>query len=504
LIRTALRIRNQLLDITELRIRQPVSLDPTFSDDGIVITDFGRDDSASEVFVLADGKILVVGENPSKAAFARYNSDGSLDETFGNIVVDYTVAGPAVVMDTDVSVYDPYFSSYTMSYHYATLRLSRHGGANADDLFSGAGITAGQASGNVIVFGQVIGTYTYGGGIATITFNGLATQSRVDKALQSLAYSNSSNNPPTQVQIDWIFSDNNTGEQGSGGSLSATASIFVEVAGPNQTIVGTIANELFSGGNGSDTIDGGAGFDTSTYSLAIANYKVSKTGSGFIVTDKTSTDGTDTLSNIEQLKFTDMTVNLTIQSLASSAPQADVQRLEELYVAFFNRVPDADGLAYWIGQMNAGQSINQIAESFYNAGIQYSDLTGFSSTMSNNDFVNVVYRNVLGRSEGADSEGLAYWSNALGNQSETHGSLVSTIIGTAHTFKGNATWGWVADLLDNKIAVAKTFAVDLGLTYNTPNDSISKGMAIAAAVTPTSTADAIALIGVSTSDIQLV
>ena len=166
-------------------------------------------------------------------------------------------------------------------------------------------------------------------------------------------------------------------------------------------------------------------------------------------------------------------------------------------------MPDADGLAYWIGQMGAGQGINQIAESFYNAGVQYSSLTGFSSTMSNNDFVNVVYRNVLGRSEGADAGGLAYWSGRLETQTATHGSLVSTILDSAHTFKGDATWGWVADLLDNKITVAKTFAVDWGLNYNTPSDSISHGMAIAAAVTPSSTTAAITLIGVSASEMHL-
>ena len=78
-----------------------------------------------------------------------------------------------------------------------------------------------------------------------------------------------------------------------------------------------------------------------------------------------------------------------------------------------------------------------------------------------------------------------------------HGSLVTKILQSAHTFKGDATWGWVADLLDNKAAVAQRFAVDLGLNGNTPEASISRGMQIAAAVTPTSIDAAIALIGVN-------
>jgi hypothetical protein len=80
---------------------------------------------------------------------------------------------------------------------------------------------------------------------------------------------------------------------------------------------------------------------------------------------------------------------------------------------------------------------------------------------------------------------------------------VSTILSSAHTYKGDATLGWVADLLDNKITVANQFAVDWGLNYNTPSESITQGMAIAAAVTPTSTTAAIALIGVSATDMEI-
>ena len=115
----------------------------------------------------------------------------------------------------------------------------------------------------------------------------------------------------------------------------------------------------------------------------------------------------------------------------------------------------------------------------------------------------MIYKNVLGRSEGADAGGLVYWTDKLANGTESHGSLVTTILSSAHSFKGDTTWGWVADLLDNKLTVAKTFAVDWGLNYNTAAESISQGMAIAAAVTPTDTSAAIALIGVTAGELQL-
>ena len=268
----------------------------------------------------------------------------------------------------------------------------------------------------------------------------------------------------------------------------------------NDILIGGDGNDTLNGGAGDDRIDGGVGIDTAIFNGSLAGYTLKKSGTTYTVQAKAGTDGTDTLIAVESLRFTDKTVNLTIQAKAAAAPQADVIRLAELYVAFFNRVPDADGLSYWIDQKVAGKSINQIADVFYNAGVQFSNLTGFSAGMSNGDFINVIYRNVLGRPEGADAGGMTHWSGLLAEGTATRGSLASAILEAAHGYKGNATYGFVADLLDNKYAVAKTFAIDWGLNYNTPAESISQGMAIALAVTSTSTAAAIALIGVSAGD----
>jgi Ca2+-binding RTX toxin-like protein len=271
----------------------------------------------------------------------------------------------------------------------------------------------------------------------------------------------------------------------------------------SDTISGFAGNDLVYGDAGHDTIDGGAGLDTMVFSGKLSNYKITHSGNSYQVNAKSGSDGNDILTAVEYLQFGDMTVNLTIQDIAKSAPQANVQRLIELYVAFFNRVPDADGLAYWISEMAGGKPMSQIAEVFYGAGVYFSHLTGFSATMSNTDFINVVYKNVLGRSDGADSGGLEYWNAELVSGKANRGTLVSTILDAAHGFKGDATWGWVANLLDNKIEVAKTFAIDLGLGYASSDEAIRQGMSIAAAVTPTDIQVALSLIGVSTADLAL-
>jgi len=59
----------------------------------------------------------------------------------------------------------------------------------------------------------------------------------------------------------------------------------------------------------------------------------------------------------------------------------------------------------------------------------------------------------------------------------------------------------VADLLDNKIAVANKIAIEWGLTYNA--NAYQQGVAIAAAITPTDTSAALALVGIAGVDITL-
>lgn len=301
------------------------------------------------------------------------------------------------------------------------------------------------------------------------------------------------------MALQWIY-----GGDGLGG-LYGLNSTYGPVLAP-ETTTPTSGDDRIRASNGNESIDGLGGVDTVIYSGDLGRYSIIlQPGTIQIqVTDLAGAGGTDILTHVERLSFDDFEINLSVQQAADTILSADLKLLEELYVAFFNRVPDANGLEYWITRMADGMSTDAIADAFYAAGIQASSLTGFSASMSNQDFVNVVYRNVLGRPEGADAEGLAYWSAALASGQETKGSLVKSILYSAHTFKGDPTWGWVADLLDNKAQVADRVAVDWGVNYTTTDESISKGMEIAAAVTSTDTAAALALVGVDASQLVLV
>src|SRR5207249_1300852 len=66
----------------------PGDLDPSFGTGGRVLTDFGGGDGARALALQAEGRIVVAGSSSAGAfgsdfALARYNSNGSLDPSFG-------------------------------------------------------------------------------------------------------------------------------------------------------------------------------------------------------------------------------------------------------------------------------------------------------------------------------------------------------------------------------------------------------------------------------------
>ncbi len=70
-------------DFALARYNADGSLDSSFGTGGKVTTDFGGSDAALAAVLQPDGKIVAVGTSAADFALARYNTDGSLDTSFG-------------------------------------------------------------------------------------------------------------------------------------------------------------------------------------------------------------------------------------------------------------------------------------------------------------------------------------------------------------------------------------------------------------------------------------
>ena len=122
-----------------------------------------------------------------------------------------------------------------------------------------------------------------------------------------------------------------------------------------------------------------------------------------MVVDKKGASGTDTLTNVERLKFADTNVALDV------GPTQNAGSVYMLYKAAFNRAPDNGGMGYWLAQKDGGSDIvTNIAQGFVGSK-EFTDKYG--ANPSNASYVDKLYQNVLGRA--GDSGGITYWNQEL-------------------------------------------------------------------------------------------
>ena len=129
-------------------------LDPTFGTGGTLMTDLNRStDLASAVAIQSDGKLVVVGQtyknndySTEDFAVARYNTDGTLDTTFGNggrVRTDFPglAAVPSAVViqpDGKIVVAGGAFPLFTFLGNFEVVRYNSNG--SLDRSFGNGGI----------------------------------------------------------------------------------------------------------------------------------------------------------------------------------------------------------------------------------------------------------------------------------------------------------------------------------------------------------------------------
>lgn len=148
-----------------------------------------------------------------------------------------------------------------------------------------------------------------------------------------------------------------------------------------------------------DLADGGGGLDILRVHGSRGDYRIVKSGDGFVLDRPHDTDAR--LVNIERIAFDDGQVALD----TGGAPG----QLYRLYQAAFDRAPDLGGIGHWLRQMEAGDSLKQIA-GYFVASKEFIDLT--AAAASDRDFVTALYDNVLHRQP--DAVGLEFWVSVLG------------------------------------------------------------------------------------------
>jgi len=202
-----------------------------------------------------------------------------------------------------------------------------------------------------------------------------------------------------------------------------------------------------------------------------------ESSTNFILTVGTQTVGlsdhsggtsAQTLLQNQPVQFTDQTISSSWFTQAASLSAAQFAPLIEIYIASFNRAPDAVGLDYWAAQLANGLSLQQIAASFFTS---QEATIAYPAGQSTSDFVNAVYSNVLGRVP--DPGGLAYWTGLLQSGAIAKNNFLLAIINGALAPTGGPT---DAAYLTNKELVGGHFALTQGLTDTTQAKAAMAGV----------------------------
>src|ERR1700730_1628111 len=114
------------------------------------------------------------------------------------------------------------------------------------------------------------------------------------------------------------------------------------------------------------------------------------------------------------------------------------QLATELYIGYFNRAPDAAGLNFWVNALTNGASLVNVANAFANSA-EAQAAYPFLVTPNVTDptsFVTQVYQNVLNRAP--DAAGLAFWVGQLNAHTVTPGSFIVTLEAAVNAQTGTA------------------------------------------------------------------
>lgn len=245
----------------------------------------------------------------------------------------------------------------------------------------------------------------------------------------------------------------------------------LEGQGGNDSLVGEGGNDVLEGGRGNDLVNGGADIDTAVFSGAQSAYTLTLSAGSTVIQDRrTDGNGLDTLIGIELLDFdadffegTPFNLQQFGGPTGLSAP--DFESFIELYIAYFNRAPDAVGLNFWGTAFANGVSLADSARLFVD---QDETRATYPSDLSNSELVATIYDNVLGRIP--DQAGFDFWVNALDTGGIGRDIAILGILGGA---KADPPADAPQDFIDQQLADRAYLATktDIGAYF-----AVHKGM----------------------------
>ena len=385
-------------DFAVVRYNTDGSLDSTFGTGGIVTTDFdGLDDKAADVALQQDGKIVVAGTatiaaNSTAIAVARYNTDGTLDSTFGTGGKVTTQIGQfdlatREVIQPDQKILVAGANGFEMARYNPNGSLDTTfgtGGTVQDFPDGGAQAVALRPDGTIVLAGTEINTR----GDAIFLVAQFTPSGAVDTSFGpgGSATTTFAGNDATAFSVVL----QNDGSVIVGGSINSDQTLIDQWALSRFTSTGTL--DLSFGQEGRVITNMGSEIEQISTLLIPADGKVLAVG------------------------LNDSGIALAQYLVPPPQPidvSANAQYVDQLYLALLGRQSDPAGRAYFTNILDVGNHNRFLtpAQQLQVARMQVVQLFELSVEFRTNE-VNNLYQSILGRA--ADAQGLNQWVTVLG------------------------------------------------------------------------------------------
>jgi len=314
-------------DFLTMRYNQDGTLDSTFGLSGVTSTDLGSlDEVAWGSALQTDGKIILVGSRLNglndDLVLIRYNSDGSIDTTFGNAgsAITPAVSGAgfswSIALQSDGGIIVTGSSSNGLNQDITTLRFNTNG--TIDDTFGGPVI-----GNNGQVIGRPIITSNGGGATASVSVSENSTEVasvtgtdpnagtaliysivggadyakfRINESTGILTFINAPDfEAPTDIGANNVY---DVVVRVTNGTLTDTQTLAVTVTNQTpETVIGTTRDDTFVASNDIEAFNGLPGSDTVDYRAASKGISASLA----IPSQNTGAAAGDTYVSIENL-----------------------------------------------------------------------------------------------------------------------------------------------------------------------------------------------------------
>lgn len=215
---------------------------------------------------------------------------------------------------------------------------------------------------------------------------------------------------------------------------------YVQDSAGNDIALTGSGDDTIEFGSGNDTIDGGSGFDVGTL-IGGTGFAFSFDADSNTLTITTGTGATHELLNVNYVASNQAEANDFASGVVVMVSADADSNTATLYQVALGRRPDEAGYEFWLNE-NAGSDMSEmdLAVMQANQFVASEEFQSATEGMSQTDVINMLYQNAFGRD--ADPAGLAFYLGELEAGNKDIADIVADFL-FSDELADSDMYGWI-------------------------------------------------------------